>query len=125
MREYDVFEKAVELMRMEEIEYQHSTGYEKLVQTGEFESLSDYGGGFLYLRIRAVPTPEKGKYMVRVSLSTIDDGVWGAQSDLMSLDKAKSMSKRLSDILNIVKLPTEENLNKMLLHFGLFGCNEG
>ena len=63
--------------------------------------------------------------MVRVSLSTIDDGVWGAQSDLMSLDKAKSMSKRLSDILNIVKLPTEENLNKMLLHFGLFGCNEG
>jgi hypothetical protein len=99
-------------------------GYQKIVQKGDFE-LYDYYRGFLAVDIYSTPALDRGNYQIRVYISNIDDGDWGAWSNSISLEKANSGVEKIKDIFKeMVKLPGEKEINNMLLPYGLYGSFE-
>jgi len=127
MDEYLRFEKLAELMQpWQTPTAKYCNAWAKMVQTGEFEPISDYGTGFLCLSWKVYPTVDREVYRVRVSVTSIDDGGWGARSEDLSLDKATSIVAQLTPVLGrIIILPKEEKLNQILTPYKLYGIYEG
>jgi hypothetical protein len=89
---------------------------------GSFDGLYDYDRGIYTLAVRCFQPI--GKNQVIVSLSTIDDGVWTADSDCF---KKENIDKLARDIINAFGqvLPTEEVFNNFLQYYKLYGVNTG
>jgi hypothetical protein len=122
---YDTFKELRELMRMESVTSPDGSirlSFSKMVQTGEFE-LFDYGQGFLFVDIYSMVVGD-GKSFVRVFISTIDDGGWGAWSQSMTLEQANELVVKVKDVFDVVTLPSEAAINEQLRPFGLYGTNE-
>ena len=97
--------------------------YSKLIQTGDLD-FCDYGVGFLNLQIYALESMEeqyKGKYHVRLWFATIDDGDFGGWSVPMEKEEAITLAKRIAEGVfeDMVKFPNQQDLNEMLMPYGM------
>lgn len=88
--------------------------YEAIFRTGQFDGIYDYDAGILMVVI----------YPHGVSISTVDDGVWFAESQDGNTNIFFQQLLDLFDSFNGV-LPTEWELNNMLTPIGLYGCFTG
>ena len=93
-------------------------------KTGKFE-MYDYDAGILQISFK-VKHPES-PYEGFISIITIDDGVWHAEHldpSFFTKEKCIEISENLHKTYNGV-LPTEEELNKFLLQYGIYGTFTG
>jgi hypothetical protein len=100
-----------------------SEGYSMLCLTGEFE-LFDYDRGVLCLDAGCYTEPKyNGEYTVFISISCVDDGMWGAYSQRMPQADAEALLERIAGVVlpNLFVLPCEKELNKMLASFKMYG----
>ena len=89
--------------------------YSGIVCTGKFDTLYDYKAGILEVSIRTNPPAAHAG----VAISTIDDGVWQSFGDV---DNAKIHAIAGDFIATYGKiLPTEEEFNRFLSTYGLYG----
>lgn len=126
MNKYEIFELMRSLMKIRALSrHTPCVGYQKIVQKGDFE-LYDYNREFLAVDVYSIPSSDRGKYQIRLYISNVDDGDWGARSKPMSLDKANSGVERLKRDLfeTMMKLPNEKELNDKLVSYGLYGSFE-
>ena len=59
---------------------------------------------------------------VILSLSTIDDGVWTAESDKFKEEDIKNLAENFIEKYGYI-LPTEKEFNIFLRNYGLYGIN--
>ena len=111
-------------MGIKKIDSPNHTGgfiYQGTVSTGDFDGLYDYNRGLLYLRIsQHLSYPQ-----CKISISTIDDGVWQGFSDkIFTGEELETLSQDF--IYNYgIKLPSEEEFNKFLNKYKIHGINTG
>lgn len=94
-------------------------GYIRVIPTGAFTEVYDYGIGILYIRIEWHTNGEG--YIVRFCIGCADDGDWEAESENMSKREALSLIEelRINILEKLITVPTEKELNKLLQNFGL------
>lgn len=94
--------------------------YQGVVLKGSFDALYDYNRGIYTLRIHKW---KEGKQVI-LSLSTIDDGVWSAESDNFKEENIKKLGEDFIETYGRT-LPTEEEFNVFLRKYGLYGMYSG
>jgi hypothetical protein len=100
-----------------------SKGYSMLCLTGEFE-LFDYDRGVLCLEAGCYTEPNyNGDHNVFISITCVDDGMWGAYSPKMPQPDAEALLERIAaEVLSgLSVLPCEKELNEMLVLFAMYG----
>lgn len=93
--------------------------YEGTLATGKFDQLFDYDTGLLFVSIQS----NEGLNICPMSISTIDDGVWTVEGNLKK-EKVKILANEFIEEFGQI-LPTEEELNKFLQKYGLYGTYTG
>ena len=121
MARYDVFREITKLTEMVETD----RGYAKMIQKGDL-CKCDYGKEFFDLSISRVKDPRTGTWSVRIWLGTWDDGDFGAWKKVSSETIAKIEVKEIAmDVFaDMVRFPTEEELNVLLRPHGIYMCDE-
>ena len=97
-----------------------NNAYEGVFATGDFNCIFDYNVGLLQVNIK-VPNNVNN---IAITITTIDDGVWqGFAEDFSKVD----IDKLAFDITSNfgTKLPTEEEFNKLLSKYNIFGMYTG
>lgn len=102
------------------------TQYRGFFVAGEFtNALFDYDAGIFQMQIVSYPLFVERMYEPFMTISTVDDGAWQADTqNMMSLDKSNQIVEQIADKWPIKwasKLPSEDELNKFLSNFGMFG----
>lgn len=104
-------------------------GWVRISTSGNL-GLCDYGCGLHDVSVYASGEGYRDKdgkiqvrYNVRFRVGTGDDGSWGAWGPSFdTLDECLTHVEKVAPILDdLVSLPTEDELNKMLQPFGMFG----
>ena len=116
MARYDIFKQLQELMSIIKTE----KGFSKMVQTPPEYQYADYGVGFLELTLTKYKRDVGWEILFR--LETIDDGGYVGRKMVSDEDKAdKIMCAILENIIrDMVMLPPMEELNKILIHYGIY-----
>ena len=121
INEYDLFDK---LKQHTSIKSEGEAQYLKMVQKGELD-LGDYGHGFLCLRLYAY-TDAKDKHYVRIYISNVDDGGYGAWSERETLEECVAVvEKAVTVFKDMTAFPSLDELNVLLRPFGVYVVNEG
>ena len=112
------------LMGLKKFDSSHHTGgfiYQGTMSTGDFRGVCDYGTGLLFLRVCQHPSYPQCK----ISISTIDDGVWQGFSDKEFT--GEELEKLAQDIIHTYRkrLPSEEEFNNFLNKYKIHGVNTG
>ena len=110
----------------------NTIGFGAIRPTGKFDGNFDYNRGIMCLRIYTFITPcQKGNhtYSARVLITNVDDGVWDANSK--EFDNAADANKLTQAVYDGYReferthygksLPTEKELNDVLMVHGLWG----
>lgn len=89
--------------------------YKGVLISSKFKGVYDYGIGLLEVKFEA---PEKLENNPAITITTIDDGVWqGYANKPVDIDEiCKSFEQSFGKVL-----PTEQELNKFLQEFGIYG----
>lgn len=112
------------MMGLKKVESPHHTGgffYEGTMSTGDFNGVDDYNRGLLSLKIFQHPLYPTCK----VSISTIDDGMWQGYSD--EIFTGEQIEALALDIIKEygIRLPSEEEFNKFLNQYKIHGIYTG
>jgi len=94
--------------------------FHKMVQTGKLTHF-DYGVGFLNFETMASFQAQAKTWHIRIWMANIDDGDFGGWSAPMTKDKVWSGVRKIAYniMMNMVVFPTEVELNKLLLPYGV------
>lgn len=116
-------ENMLGLKKIESPYYVGGFYYEGVMVTGEFKGICDYNRGIVNVKIGEHKYPGVNK--TKISITTIDDGVWQGFSDkTFTSDEIKNIVKEFMNKWRFV-LPSESKLNEFLNKFNIHGLNTG
>ena len=112
------------LMGLKKFDSPYHTGgfiYQGTMSTGDFCGVGDYNRGLLFLKVSQHPSYPQCK----ISISTIDDGVWQGFSDKeFTKEELEKLAQDIIDTYGI-KLPSEEEFNDFLHKYKIHGLYTG
>lgn len=101
------------------------TVYSGTFSIGAFDAIYDYDAGIVTVSLTTCIL-DKDHFGAAVNISTIDDGDWQANSNVMSLDEANALVEEIYKEWEWkTKLPTEKELNEFLVPFKMYGTYTG